>query len=351
MSRAALLGVASTVALSSCALPPREAWRKIQDDGLIAYIKYEIDTPSHWSQPRTPTPMAPASPTIATPAKPASSGMVLAQRNFVDSLQGEDTSRALTAFSVPALPGYVRSPYTNPPRLVDVRGASAGTTMVCPYTHRKFIVPGGAIGSAPSTVLAENTPRVQAIEPPAPVVKQQEAPRVTLNDKPTTPPAPSKPIEKKSEAPRTPSVASTTAPSFTTPAPSAPVTTTPTTPAPSTPPALKQPATTPAPSASVVASNPPVKPSAPVVTAPPPAAPKPVQEIPYGESIAGRPGFVNSPYAAKHQLVDVTGLPAGMEVKCPYTGKLFRVPMQDMASSKPVETVPPLASPDKPQKK
>ncbi len=346
LSRAALLGVASTVALSSCALPPREAWRKIQDDGLIAYIKYEIDTPSHWSQPRTPTPAAPTSPTATTPAKRTSSGMVLAQRNFVDSLQGEDARQPLTAFSVPALPGYVRSPYTNPPRLVDVRGASAGTTMVCPYTHRKFIVPGAAISSDPSTVVAENNTRIPATEPPAPMVKEQEAPRVVLNDKPATPTAPSKPAEKKSEAPITPSVASTPTPSTTTTIPSAPVKTTPAAPAPSAP-ALKQPA----PSAPVVASNPPAKPSAPVVTAPPPAAPKPVQEIPYGEAIAGRPGFVNSPYAAKHQLVDVTGLPAGMEVKCPYTGKLFRVPMQDMASSKPVETVPPLASPDKPQKK
>jgi hypothetical protein len=310
---------------------------------LIAYIKYEIDTPSHWSQPRTPTPMAPASPTKATPAKPASSNMVLAQRNFVDGLRNEESSRALTAFSVPALPGYVRSPYTNPPRLVDVRGAAGGTTMVCPYTHRKFIVPGGATGSAPSTILAENNDRVQAPSAPAPVVRQQEPPRVVINDKPT----PSRPVEKKTEAPVTPSVASTPAPSFTTPAPSAPPVTAPTTPtAPK-----QQPATKPAPSAPVVASNPPVKPSAPVVTAPPPAAPKPVQDIPYGESIAGRPGFVNSPYAAKHQLVDVTGLPAGMEVKCPYTGKLFRVPMQDMASSKPVETVPPLSSPEKPQKK
>jgi hypothetical protein len=62
----------------------------------------------------------------------------------------------------------------------------------------------------------------------------------------------------------------------------------------------------------------------------PPEAPKPAvpAELPQGIAIPGRPGFVNSPFAAKHQLVDVTGLPTGMEVKCPYTGKLFRVPPQ-----------------------
>ena len=54
---------------------------------------------------------------------------------------------------------------------------------------------------------------------------------------------------------------------------------------------------------------------------------------------------MNSPFAAKHQLVDVTGLPVGMEVKCPYTGKLFRVPPQDQAQGKlPVQNT---ASPEK----
>jgi len=64
-----------------------------------------------------------------------------------------------------------------------------------------------------------------------------------------------------------------------------------------------------------------------VVQQTPPPAPAQA-ELPFGVAIPGRPGFVNSPYAAKHQLVDVTGLPTGMEVKCPYTGKLFRVPPQ-----------------------
>ncbi len=154
------------------------------------------------------------------------------------------------AQAVPDLPGYVRTPFTNPPRLVDVRGMSAGSKVVCPYTQRPFLVPGSVTASS-SNIAAT---------------------------RPKTPAAP--------ERPRT-----------------APVTA----------------------NSNVAAMTKP-EPSAPSVT---PAAPSPaVAELPYGSPIAGRPGFVNSPFAAKHQLVDVTGLPVGMEVKCPYTGKLFRVPPQ-----------------------
>ncbi len=98
--------------------------------------------------------------------------------------------------------------------------------------------------------------------------------------------------------------------------------------------------------------------SAPVSAAPsnasspsmPPPAVKPAENLPYGTPVAGRPGMVTSPYAQKHQLVDVTGLPAGDTVKDPYTGKLFRVPPTQQASAKPLtpkEDKPAVPAPDK----
>jgi hypothetical protein len=65
------------------------------------------------------------------------------------------------------------------------------------------------------------------------------------------------------------------------------------------------------------------------------AAQKPEQEtketppkearLPWGVPVEGKAGLVYSPYGSK-QIVDVSGLSPGIKVRCPYTGKIFRVP-------------------------
>lgn len=49
-------------------------------------------------------------------------------------------------------------------------------------------------------------------------------------------------------------------------------------------------------------------------------------EMPVGRWVAGRPGFVYSPFASESQLVDVTAVEPGTVVVCPYTGRKFRLP-------------------------
>jgi len=66
--------------------------------------------------------------------------------------------------------------------------------------------------------------------------------------------------------------------------------------------------------------------------APPPPPDATVQEpikqgdVPYGEKVPGKPGFVTSPFSKASGYVDVRGFPPGTEVKDPYTGKIFLVP-------------------------
>jgi hypothetical protein len=65
--------------------------------------------------------------------------------------------------------------------------------------------------------------------------------------------------------------------------------------------------------------------------------------MPFGSWVESRPGFVYSPFAAKHQLVDVTGIAPGVEVRCPYSGRNFRVPELPNAGAtedQPRETKP-----------
>ena len=78
---------------------------------------------------------------------------------------------------------------------------------------------------------------------------------------------------------------------------------------------------------------------------PPPSSPAPksngsasspanaTENLPYGTAVPGRMNMVNSPFAGKTQLVDVSGMSAGQTVKCPYTGKLFKVPPTQQATN------------------
>lgn len=73
--------------------------------------------------------------------------------------------------------------------------------------------------------------------------------------------------------------------------------------------------------------------SMPRSNAPAPGAPAATADLPYGTPVPGRPNMVNSPYAGKTQLVDVSGMGVGQTVKCPYTGKLFKVPPPQQAAN------------------
>lgn len=297
--RATLGGVAA-LTLASCELPPSQAWREIQREGLIPYV---FNNQDH-RDPSTPGNANPAAPqqimASTTPATPTGSNVITSSVPSTPSPAMLDKNLPQAA-AVPGLVGYVRTPFTNPPRLVDVRGMTAGSKVVCPYTHKPFLVPAAATESNRQVATAP----VTAPTAPAPTVNSTpEKPAAAVVPAPATKPAP---VPSKVAALDTTKVGTLPAPP------------TQAKPAPQTKPLNSAQAPT--------KPNPQPAPSVASVT--PPKAES--QDIPYGVVIPGRPGFVNSPYAAKHQLVDVTGLPAGMEVKCPYTGKLFRVPPQDQA--------------------
>jgi hypothetical protein len=66
----------------------------------------------------------------------------------------------------------------------------------------------------------------------------------------------------------------------------------------------------------------------PQTNTPPPTPQEPVKtgDLPYAKGVAGKPGFVTSPYAPAAGYIDVRGFPPGTEVKDPYSGKTFLVP-------------------------
>ncbi len=59
-------------------------------------------------------------------------------------------------------------------------------------------------------------------------------------------------------------------------------------------------------------------PAAPVVTSP-------ARDLAYGVPVPGKKGLVRSPWSDQG-FVDVSGMPPGVEARCPYSGKVFLVP-------------------------
>jgi hypothetical protein len=82
---------------------------------------------------------------------------------------------------------------------------------------------------------------------------------------------------------------------------------------------------TPPPTGSTTAP-PPVTVTPPGSTPPAPTPPPAPTEIPFATRIAGKPGFVKSPFDPNGQAIDVRDFQSGQKARCPYTGKVFRVP-------------------------
>lgn len=197
----------------------------------------------------------------------------------------------------------VSAPVTPPPSPVLVNRSAASTTVVAAPTSGRPLKPQARSAAEALAATPKPVAPAPAKKPAETVVKAPPTIAKKIDQKPAAQvPAPAKKPDTKPEVATKP-----------TPAPK-----------PSAPPVENKPA-----------ASAPAKPSvaaAPTVTK--------SDDLPYGSPVTGRPGLVNSPYAGKMQLVDVTGLKPGQEVKCPYSGKLFRVPPGATATAKQAADAP-----------
>ena len=194
-STAALAVLSFAVLQSSCSLPPREAWRQIRADGLIPFIANGMSAPK--AQDASLLAKNPTKPSVVQPAAPK-----LASSSTQNTPpHASAASTFATAFPVSGLKGYVRTPYTSPARLVDVRGQSAGSKVVCPYTQRPFVIPAEAVNPVPAVATSAPQLATQASKP-APKRQSQPAPKVDAPKLAAASPAPPKPEAKAQPEPQ-----------------------------------------------------------------------------------------------------------------------------------------------------
>lgn len=227
----------------------------------------------------------------------------------INHKQPQPTSRYIgspqVAQTAPAKPAdqskTAVAPVTPPPAPVLVNRSAATTTALAAPTSGRPAKPQAR--SAAEALAA--TPKPAPAKKSGDTVVKAPVPAPKPQSKSAAPsPAPAKKPEPKAEVAAKPA-----------PAPA---------PKPAAPPADSKPSA-PAPAKTSVATT---------------TSPTKSEDLPYGSPVAGRPGLVNSPYAGKMQLVDVTGLKPGQEVKCPYSGKLFRVPPGATATAKQAADAP-----------
>jgi hypothetical protein len=184
----------------------------------------------------------------------------------------------MTAKPVPGRSNQVYSPYARENQIVDITGMRPGQKARCPYTNRVFVIPGLAEASVGEQNVASvaDTPDVRALN--SRTAPKREMP---VKPKPTRVAAP----KPKPEPAPVPEIELDPEPAEPVPAPKA---------------------------------------------APEPVKEKPAPEKPVADgstptaSWSDKSGYVKSPYGG--HLVDVRGKSAGSAMRCPFSGKTFKVP-------------------------
>lgn len=248
------------------------------------------------TQEATTTPKQTASTTLAKNQSETNQPKKNAQQITAKVTSNSDNVEIKQGILITDKPGYVRSPYTTPAKLIDVTDYKPGQEARCPYTRRIFIVPGEvpaeSIAKTETTKPAETEPTTET----TPEKAEQTA--STQIDTPETPEVSETKVEietetanKKESTEDTSSIAQNT-------------------------------------ENKIDNSKEQQKEEQEVKKA-----------LPFGKPVQGLPGFVSSPYAKDNQLVNIQGLEPGVIIRCPYSGKVFRVPLAESKLDEEKDTI------------